>query len=184
MKPEIQALLDKHNLTVESVFVPWSQSRNAAEKNPSLNWKVTLLMNGKKILSTDYSAGMGHCPSYEQIKNPMRLTIHDMDLIKYECEKGKIAGHYMVSLSSVMQPVDPKKRGDIKPDSQDVIYSLLIDSDVLQYSDFESWAGDFGYDVDSRQAEKTYQACMKIALQFRQIGESLIAELREAYQDY
>lgn len=184
MKPEIQAILDKHNLTVESVFVPWSQSRNAGKKNPSLNWKVTLLKEGRKILSTDYSAGMGHCPSYKGIRNPMQLTIADMDLIMFECEKGKIAGRYFSSLSSVMPPIDQKKRGNISPDSHDVIYSLLIDSDVLEHSDFESWASDFGYDADSRQAEKTYQACMKIALQFRQIGESVISELREVYQDY
>jgi hypothetical protein len=72
----------------------------------------------------------------------------------------------------------------ITPDSVDVVYSLLLDSEVLEAGDFETWAGEFGYDPDSRQAEQIYNACLKIALQFRKIGESVISELREAYQDY
>lgn len=184
MTNQIKALLAKYNLTVESVFIPWSRSRNKDEKMPSLNWSVTLLMNGRKILTTDYMAGMGHCPYYKKHSVMGRMSYDDMECIKHECETGRKVSHYGGALSRPMESSTQNLRGTIQPDSADVIYSLLIDSDVLDYPTFESWAGEFGYDPDSRQAEKTYNDCMKIALQFRQIGESVISELREAYQDY
>jgi len=167
-KNQIQQVLDKYNLTVDSVFVPFSRSRNSAEKNPSLNWVVTLKQNDKKILSTDYMAGCGHCPSYKQ-----RETIYSHEHVLLECEKG---------YTSTSEWGFFKK--PILPDTQDVIYSLLIDSDVLDYPTFEEWSNEFGYDSDSRSGEKLYNDCMKIALQFRRIGESVISELRDVYQNY
>lgn len=62
-----QAIADL-GLTVESRFVPFSQSRNNGEKNFSLNWIVTVKRNGRDVLSTDYMAGMGHCPGYNAAK--------------------------------------------------------------------------------------------------------------------
>jgi hypothetical protein len=174
VKDEVGVAIAKHGLTVESVFIPFSQPRNAGEKYPSLNWKVTLKQNGRNILTTDYMAGCAHAPSYQQ-----RETIHSGNAVRVECEHG---GKAMESQGRWIVPSD--KRGTIKPDSRDVIHSLLLDSEVLNYSNFEDWAGDFGYDEDSRSHEKIYQDCLKIALQFRKIGNDAITELQEAYQDY
>jgi hypothetical protein len=174
-KASIKAILDKHDFTVESVFVPWSQSRNAGERYPSLNWIITLKHNGRKILSTDYMAGSAHAPGYKQGKQ----TWDDAQLIKKECETGFACVH-MWSMGHIQE----NKKKPILPDREDVIYSLLMDSEVLDYTDYEDWAGCFGYDPDSRSGEKIYQACMKIALQLRTIGESVLSELREACQDY
>lgn len=178
MNDQIKATLAKHNLTVESVFVPFSQSRNASEKSPSLNWRVTLKHNGRNILTTDYMAGCGHAPSYKQ---SFKRDYTNEKLVALECEYGGKAV-YRESLDWMGIPQSAK--GTIKPDPADVIYSLLIDSEVIDYSSFEEWASNFGYDADSRQAEKTYNDCMKIALKFRTIGEATIAELREVFQDY
>lgn len=180
-KENIKALLEKHNLTVESVFVPLSQSRNAGEKYPSLNWIITLKHNGHKILATDYSAGCAHCPSYKKV-NPDRMWGHNV--LTWECENGKELDNQGMKMMEIGYGVGDKKRNPIFPDSVDVVYSLLMDSEVLDYPDYEDWANCFGYDPDSRSGEKVYQACMKIALQFRQLGESVISELREVFQDY
>jgi hypothetical protein len=172
---EIQNVLNKHGLTIEAVFVPFSQSRNAGEKSPSLNWKVTLKHNGRKVLTTDYMAGCAHAPSYKQ---SFRHDVVNEKVVAMECEKGRecrwsdMRGAYIVGKET------------INPDSVSVIYSLLMDAEVLDYGGFEDWADSFGYDADSRQAERTYNDCMKIALQLRTTGESVVAELREAYQDY
>ncbi len=176
MKHQIDALLDKHGLTVESVFVPWSRSRNAGEKNPSLNWSVTLVHNGQKVLTTDYSAGCGHAPSYKQ--SFKRDYLNESKVLR-ECETGLKSQYAPLSDTVISNRSKP-----ILPDPRDVIYSLLMDSEVLDYDGFESWADSFGYDQDSRRAEKMYQACMKIALQMNRLGSSVIEELREAYQDY
>jgi hypothetical protein len=171
MKKQIKATIEKYGLTVESVFIPFSRSRNKGEKSPSLNWTVTLKQNGRAILSTDYSAGCGHAPSYRQNDK----SYDTAQAVKTECEKG-LAVYGSMMLLNAKKP--------IKPDAADVIYSLLIDSEVIDYPSFEDWAGEFGYDADSRSAEQTYNECMKIALKFRQLGESAISELREVYQDY
>lgn len=175
---QIKAVLAKHNLTVESVFIPWSQSRNKHEKMPSLNWRVTLKQNGREIITTDYSAGCAHAPSYKY--NTADKYIRNK-MIAAECEQGGEARHMS---TSDWVAVPQSKKGTLKPDSLDVIYSLLIDSEVLDYATFEDWAACFGYDTDSRKDEQVYNACLKIALQFRRIGESAIAELRDVYQGY
>jgi hypothetical protein len=167
-KVKIQQVLDKYHLTIDSVFVPFSKSRNSGEKNPSLNWLVTLKQNDKKILSTNYMAGCGYCPSYKQ-----KETIYSHEHVLLECEKG---------YTSTSEYGFFKK--PILPDTQDVIHSLLIDSEVLDYDSFESWSNEFGYDSDSRKDEKIYNDCMKIALSMNRIDFRILAELRDVYQDY
>jgi len=154
-------------LTVESVFVPWSKSRNKGDKLPSLNWVVSLKRNGRLVWAGDYSAGCGHCPSKEE---PAR---------RWECENGRQA-------KFVCDPFVYRGTGpELKPDAIDVIYSLVMDADALDAGGFEEWAGALGYDVDSRKAEKVYNACIDIGLKLRRhLGEGGIAKLREAFQDY
>ena len=73
----------------------------------------------------------------------------------------------------------------ILPDTADVIYSLVMDSDVLNHGSFEDWAGYAGYDTDSRAAEKIYKACLEIALKMStMIGDIGMAKLRDACEGY
>jgi len=60
----IEAAMKELGLSLSYKFVPFSQSRNKAEKQPSLNWIITLT-KGSQSLTTDYGAGCGHCPSYK-----------------------------------------------------------------------------------------------------------------------
>ena len=54
-------------LTISAVFIPLSVSRNAASKDgkawQSLNWRVSIMRNGREFLSVDYSAGSGQAPA-------------------------------------------------------------------------------------------------------------------------
>jgi len=46
-------------------------------------------------------------------------------------------------------------------------FSILVDS-------FEEWAAEFGYDEDSRQAERTFNACQQLSNDLRDLlGEEL-----------
>ena len=47
-----------------------------------------------------------------------------------------------------------------EPQADSVLSSLLLDSSAIDQT-FEDWCGEFGYDTDSRKAEKTYKACVK-----------------------
>lgn len=174
-KNEIEEKLLEMGLTMTTKFVPWSQSRNSKEKSPSLNWKVTILKNGKEFITTDYMAGSGHCPSYKQTAKGYDYK----QIIDSECETG-FASKFGWSMSVVM--ADKKK--PIFPKFADVMYSLSMDAEVLEY-DFEDWAGNFGYDVDSRKAENIYKDCMDIALKLnRALGSDGISTLRDLFQDY
>lgn len=169
----IAATLESLKLTVESCFVPFSQSRNKAEKHKSLNWIVTVKRNGRDVLSTDYSAGVAHCPSYKQ-GNSVAVI-----LANHECETGRKA-----KFDWTGKPYSPQG-AMILPDAVDVFYSLTMDSGVLDYAGFEDWASEYGYDTDSRQAENVYHACLEIALKLRaDIGGSGLETLKTAYQDF
>jgi len=172
-KESIEAVAAELGLTLHSEFVPWSKSRNAGEKSPSLNWTVTLRKNSREVLTTDYGAGCGHCPSYQQGNSNAPRAM----AVEAECETG-----YAHRIDG-MKPA--KTKSPILPEFADVLHSLASDSDVLDAGGFEEWASDLGYDTDSRKAEATYRACLDIALKLRNaLGEQGLATLREAVQDY
>lgn len=171
-REELIEAMKKHGLIVESTFVPWSQSRHKNEGHRTLNWRVTLIAdpdNGRHILTTDYSAGIAHCPGYSQGDR----SILQEETIRRETESGR---------ASTLSGLNGKP---ILPDSCDVLSALVNDADVLNHSTFESWAGDYGYETDSRKAEQLYRACLETALKLRNgLGETILSELREAAQDY
>ena len=54
------------------------------------------------------------------------------------------------------------------PSAAEVLDCLASDSSSIEnVRGFEDWCSDFGYDTDSRQAEKTYKACEHAAKRLR-----------------
>lgn len=177
-KEKIEAVAAELGITMTTVFVPWSQSRNKGEKQPSLNWEVTLHRKvgpgdgGVTVLTTDYSAGYGHCPSYKP-----RATIFSDKAVRFECKHGHAAlGDNDCCFTAGKA---------ILPEFADVLHSLASEAEVLDRSSFEEWASELGYDTDSRKAEGVYRACLEIALKLRNaLGEDGLKKLQEACQDY
>jgi hypothetical protein len=151
-KAAIKKLLNY--LPYATKFVPFSKSRNG-EKTPSINWRVTL-----GPLTTDYMQGYGYCPAY---KRWGYRYVGEVAAVNAECETGYT---HTLAVGGQNEPQSTHKRIPC-PDLADVVYSLVSDASVLDYPDFDTWASDVGYDVDSRSAEKTYQECLKIGLAFR-----------------
>ena len=55
-----------------------------------------------------------------------------------------------------------------EPTAADVLSCLASDaSSIDNASSFEDWAADFGYDTDSRKAERTFKACERQAAKLR-----------------
>lgn len=165
------------DLKFEAVFVPWSQSRNAAEKEPTLNWRVTFT-TPRGTYTTDYNAGCGHCPSYKQHFG--RKPYGYDHLIRFECEQGyagrQAASHHRVLMRFPRQP--------ILPAMADVLSSLLSDADAIDCGTFEEWASNLGYDTDSRNAEAIYRACIDCGLALRRmLGDEAIRKLHELLAD-
>lgn len=64
------------------------------------------------------------------------------------------------------------------PTTEDVLNCLLADANGMDYQvGFEDWCRDYGYDTDSRTAEKTYKA---IVHQSKRLGQFLGDKLQEA----
>lgn len=179
-----QAVADL-GLTITSEFVPFSKSRNAKPSKRdgkpwrSLNWVVTLYRNGKPVLTTEYSAGEAFCPAYKRFK---ARSYEQYQAIKYETETGREVTEIF---HGVCNGNPGNRETPILPDPLDVISSLVLDSEALQYSTYEDWADSLGYDPDSRDGERIYRQCLEYALKLRAaIGESGLAQLRTAFQDY
>ena len=66
-----------------------------------------------------------------------------------------------------------------EPEVVDVLNCLADDSaGVSNARSFEEWAEEYGYDTDSRKAEKTYNVCVKQAARLLSfLGEDLYNEL-------
>jgi hypothetical protein len=164
---EIETLLTDNGITIACEFVPFSRSRNAkpnAKINDlTLNWKITVQHKGRDVLTCDYSAGIAHAPSYKQ-KWGSGFTIKEAKQLRNECETGFRA--------KLPQPAD-------------VISSLILDGQAMDYRSFSEWADEFGYDGDSIKAKAIYDQCLAHGLAIKNtIGDELYAALSEACANY
>ena len=177
MKPKMDKLneiIDNLGIVYTAEFVPFSRSRNAKSdpkiNDYSLNWKITISKN-RNVLTTDYMQGIGYIPGYVF---KYHMTVNQLKNIKTACESGKDYTDH----TTIGKKIPP-------PAWQDVLYSLVMDSSALEYSTFEEWAEDFGYETNSRKAEKIYKLCLEIGLKLRaMLGSDTMEKLREAYSDY
>jgi hypothetical protein len=181
----LEATLQAAGLSISCEFVPFSRSRNAAEKLPSLNWRVTVYMLSGVVLTTDYGQGSAYAPSYKPTFTSRRtLADQDRDLmVAWECETG---GHAIgVRHTGTVEAYGSLSKKVSPPTAADVLYSLLSDASAIDSPTYEDWADDYGYDRDSRKGEAIYRACIEIGLKLRAaLGEPLLSELRDATQDY
>ena len=161
-------------LTMTAELVPFSRSRNAKEKRPSLNWRVTVKAPHTELeLVTDYMQGVGHLPNYSH--KYATNAAYD-DTVRAACETGVFSPPEFAGSSRF-------KTGKVSPPKLvDVLYSLVMDASALEYASFEDWASEYGYDADSRSAERTYQDCLKIALKLQQMVD--LPSARIAFEDF
>lgn len=171
-----QELIQNYNLSLSTVFVPFSQSRNKDSDWQSLNWKVTLLKGKQEVITADYSCGIAHCPA----KNKQwQSALAKRNAIASEIETG------FPSKAGWNDKVFPVKGPKIEPQINDVIFSLVMDSDVLNYCGFEDWCDNFGYSSDSIQAKGIYDCCLGTALKLRgYLGQSFFDDAAAAFEDY
>lgn len=162
-------------LHLEATQVPWSQSRNAKEEQPTVEWRCQLrkgfaTLGGEAdrlVLAFDYSQGVAHLDGYWQ-------SIQGDARIRNVCE-----GLPDRPPTSVDRPLRA-----VPPTLANALYSLLLDGSAIDYGTFEEWAGEFGYDTDSRKAEKAYRDCLEIGLKLRSaVGGEMLQRFQELAQE-
>lgn len=182
---EFAEACDAAGITIAATFVPFSQSRNKSERQPSLNWRLDILVKGRVALSgVDYMQGCGHAPAYKNpIMFPGRPTKVDQwrtdQAIKMECESGRISSTFAAdNVFSSARIIPP-------PSVADVMYSLLCESESLDYSSFSEWCENLGYSDDSIKARAAYDACLATGLALRAaLGAETLSNLHNLSREY
>ena len=175
----IAQALDLLGLSATAIFVPQSDSRNADNEQPSINFMVTVYheVNGKKtkVVTIPYGLGIGHAKAYQCAHRYVQPEV-----AYYASEEGLDC-----CPEAAKRGRNTITRGRIKPDAAALFYCLTMDSEVLNHSSFEEWAEWCGYDADSRKAESMYRECLQTALAIRNsIGDSSLVALAQIFQDY
>lgn len=173
----LEALAGEMRLTLKTTFVPWSQSRDYEAGKPigerMAQWRVTLERDGRPILTTDYGQGIAHLPAYKAPGLGEQSCAYRMEAVGRELETGRTWRSEHFSSGPIPGP-----------NLADVVWSLCMDAEVLQYRSFEDWASNLGYDTDSRKAEATYRECLAIALQLQAgLGAANLERLQEAARE-
>lgn len=170
------------DLEYRAEFVPQSKSRSAAEKTPSLNWRVTFSRNGRE-LTTDYRQGIGHLPHYSHAF--AKIVVYD-NAVREAAETGKSRLREHKNAYDACQADHSHRPGNPipAPGMAEVLHCLLMDAEAINAGSFEEWASDLGYDTGSRKAEGIYRECLDTALKLRaMLGDETISRLRDALQD-
>jgi hypothetical protein len=170
IQEQIDQFLQDNKITYSHKFVPFSISRNAKEKEPTLNWKVELT-NEKGSIFTDYQKGIGHL-DFNWVNGFRKVMSIDQD-------KATKSAVYDAIEKGIHKDVTVGNKGDVKvgfknkpfphPTIYEVLTSLLIDAQAIDFPSYESWANEYGYESDSRKGEKTYNACREHGAQLLQI---------------
>lgn len=176
----LNALIDSLKVEYIVEFIPFSRSRNAVAdpkmNQLSINWRVTI-KRGKHFLTTDYQQGIGNLPC--KLKG-LPTSLHNYNIVQLIVHLAVETGRFSNSEFGIgFKPLQ-------KPELRDVLHALVNDSDVLDFAgSFEDWASNYGYDADSRKAERIYNECLKHALKMRAMfGDETLQQLHNAYQDY
>ena len=178
----IDAKLIELGLTLSATFVPASTFKDDEWKRGAVNFTVKIKRGDWCAYHGPYAYGVGHLPGYVA-KYADKLMCESIMTAMRDRGVWPIDG--LTIFNNGQHPLNWRAAPVPAPLLRDVMYSLLADYPVIDYGSFESWASDYGYDTDSRKAEQTYRACLDNALQLRAaLGDSVIAELQELFQDY
>lgn len=105
---------------------------------------VVIFSDGKRNVSVDYNMGASveeECGFYAK-----NLYIGNGSLSRKDAKRGHKVG-------------DPAPSPDRKPNPAEVFACICSEALDARNQSFEDWADAFGYDKDSRTAEKIYRLC-------------------------
>ena len=158
----LQEWLKKNNVTVTIFNAGVGKKGFDGENWEHDRWVINVSRPPKPEFSTEFSTGVGlrvllRARPPEIIKYPR--TLHAVGWMKQHC---------------VPNP----------PEVASVFSSYLTEGGAADEC-FEDWADNFGYDKDSRKAEKAYEACKDIGFKVRgMFTPAEREELRVMLEDY
>lgn len=117
--------------------------------------------------------------------NNVTMTFEQADSNPYISDMPSGSNHYKVTIKkNGKQFTTYYSQGPAiyhGPEIEDVLNCLALDSLSFENArDFEDFANEFGYDTDSRRAEKIYRACEKTSKSMHRLFSDY--QLEELYQ--
>lgn len=145
-----------------------------------LAFTVTITRNEKAAWAGPYKMGLGNFKAKPLAKARLQSRPWE-ELVRGITDRELSAGTQSVIRAHIAHNL---LTGG--PSLPDVLYSLFSDgSAFFDAESFEEWAGNYGYDEDSRTAERMFQECQETGRKLaRAFTAAEIQELREAFQDY
>lgn len=182
--PEIAARLG-FTLSVDAGPAAKSEKHGDGGEWEHLAYTVTLSRNGRKVKTLEYKLGAGHVKR-ETLEALRRSTDQGLDtltlntMIRQPHARHANMTYYRTILEAAA------KRGKVAPTVADVLHSMLLDGAAhLDSLTFEEWAGEFGYDTDSRRALAMFEACCDEGRAIaRACNPEEIAALRDAASNF
>lgn len=150
----IQEFIEKHGITMTADRISARTDHAASNWGKDACHYLITLKCGDRAHVFNYSMGAGHVEKipYRQIPPDKRrgLTLKDWENTPRPGTRG-LTLHQAEYQSYVWRPATPKLA-----DVLDCVASDCAGFDNAR--SFEDWASEYGYDTDSRKAERTYSA--------------------------
>lgn len=172
-------LLLTSDLTLKSTYVPQQVKPCAKWDLPFFKWEVVLTKGSYTVYDGPCSMGIAHVEGV--FPGTLKGYVFSMDMW------GAVEELYrsgQTRYRSQLGQLTLTRCEARPPDLLSVLWSCLMDSSALDYPTFEDWARDFGYDEDSRKAEKIYRQCLNDAAVLGSTLGLRVYDLRIAFQNY
>lgn len=157
--------LEKHNVTMSVKFL-YNGPYFDDEKESRDIYEITLSRPGKKPYTFRFGQSIQNSGLMVK-RNPHGKTLYDQEMIprRYAYEKRKHSFMF-----------GPSEKDRIVPTAYDVLTCLTKN----EPGTFEDFCSDYGYDTDSRKAEKTYFAVQQEYISLKKIfSQTELDEMQE-----
>lgn len=128
---------------------------------------ATIQLQGKEIKLSAKCKAKGVSFPNDQTSR----TIHNRFLISVKCERVKFSFDFYGSHNDYTTGATEMKEADL----QNAFECFMMEA-ISGKTDFEEFCSEFGYDTDSRRAERIYKACKRSAA----TAERIFSDLYEA----
>jgi hypothetical protein len=137
------------DLQIESVF----QVPDQLAPRPlltRLTYRVTLRHKGREVLTTSFTTGVGCVPGF------WPGPPSDPQMLEMVLRTGEGGWYYDEQGARQYAPGPP-----ILPNPEQVLCSLILDADGLEFDSFEAWADAYGVDPKGSQAQADFRLCRR-----------------------
>lgn len=139
---------------------------------PFVRWPVTLMQGNRRLIETKYGKGCGHFQkTIEKVRTSPFICLNGKRLPLTSEEEGmfwtweknpqSVFKHKDIWGSLCVKLAQADK--STHPTLEEVLGCLLMEGAAdFNAMSFEDWACEYGYDPDSRKAERVYNECVQL----------------------